>query len=164
MAEDVSSSHLRQLYNICISGGEAQLPKAVFVSESGNLYKKKNDEKTTGFSVSIVPADIDEFLKFQKINNLFLKNYIDCDKIVGKLVSRTRHSGDSIKLKNKNGTKLLTKLYNEYRIPVKQRDTLPVIADDQGVIWIYKIGVADRVAADIGSKNILKVNVFEGEE
>lgn len=164
MADDVSSSHLRQLYNICISGGEAQLPRAVFISEFGNLYKKSENEENIAFRVEIVSAESEEFLKFQKINNLLLKNYIDYDKIVGKLVSRTRISGDSIKLKNKNGTKLLTKLYNEYRIPAKIRDTLPVIADDDGVIWIYKIGVADRVAADIGSKNILKINVFEGEE
>ena len=159
---EITNTHLKQVYHICLSGGEAQLHKCAFLAESGRLYKKENSLKEKKFSVEILPAEKGKFINLQKINNLLLKNYIDCDKIVGKLVVRTRKSGDSIKLKNKNGTKTLTKLYNEYKIPAELREVLPVLCDDNGVVWIYKIGVADRVAADTNSKNILKINVFEG--
>ncbi|MBE6732487.1 MAG: tRNA lysidine(34) synthetase TilS [Ruminococcaceae bacterium] len=158
---DVSSSHLNLLYNVALSGGEAQLPKAVFESESGKLHLK-SERNSKSFSVEMVEVQKSEIEDFEKINNLLLKNYIDCDKIKGKLVCRTRESGDSIKLKNKNGTKPLTKVYNEYRIPASIRDTLPVIADDCGVVWIYKVGVAERAATDSNSTNILKIKVYEG--
>ena len=163
-AVEVSNTHLKQVYHICLNGGEAQLHKCNFFSENGKLYKKENSSHEKTFLVEILPADLEEFSNMQKINNLLLKNYIDYDKIVGKLVVRTRQSGDTVKLKNKNGTKPLTKLYNEYHIEKELRGKLPVVADDNGVVFIYKIGVAERASADDNSKNILKVNVFEGEE
>ena len=84
---------------------------------------------------------------------------MDCDKIVGSLVLRQRISGDTIRLKNKNCTKTLKKLFCEYKIPLDERENLPVLADDNGVVWIYKIGVAERVAADESSNNIYLITV-----
>ena len=72
---------------------------------------------------------------------------------------RERKTGDTIRLKNKNCTKTLKKLYCEYKIPLCERDTWPVLADDEGVVWIYKIGVAERTAVDCASKNIYKIDV-----
>ena len=89
--------------------------------------------------------------------SLLLKNAIDCDKIVGKYTVRTRCTGDSIRLKNRGCTKNLTKLYNECNIPVDERDVIPVIADEKGVIWIYGIGVAHRCAISDKSKKILMI-------
>ena len=37
-----------------------------------------------------------------------------------------------------------------------------MISDDCGVVWIHKIGVADRCATDENSVNILKINVVGG--
>lgn len=155
---DISAKHYSQLYNICISGGEISLPKITLISEFSVLRVKQ--ESISDFKVEFLNATSEEFINSKKINNLLLKNYIDCDKIVGKLVLRTRNSGDTIRLKNKNGTKPLTKLYNEYKIPLEMRDNLPVVSDDEGIVWIYKIGVAERVAADEQSENIIKINVI----
>ena len=74
---------------------------------------------------------------------------------------RTRNTGDSIRLKNRGCTKPLTKLYNECRIPESLRSTLPIIADDKGVVWIYGIGVAHRAAVTNLSKHIIKIDVRE---
>ena len=156
---EFSSKHLDQLYNICVRGGEISLPKVTFISESGRLHIKTDTLSDREYKVEVLPIEKSEFLNSKKINNLLLKNYLDCDRIVGKLEIRTKLSGDTIKLKNKNGTKTLTKLYNEYRIPLTERNTLPVLCDDKGVVWVYKIGVAERCAADENSKNILKISI-----
>lgn len=156
---EFSSRHLEQLYNICVRGGEISLPKLTFISESGRLHIKTDALSDREYKVEVLPIEKSEFLNSKKINNLLLKNYLDCDRIVGKLEIRTKLSGDTIKLKNKNGTKTLTKLYNEYRIPLTERNTLPVLCDDKGVVWVYKIGVAERCAADENSKNILKISI-----
>ena len=101
----------------------------------------------------------DLFKNNKKVHNLFLKNILDCDKIVGKLVLHSRNSGDIIRLKNKNCTKTLKKLFCEYKIPTEERLVWPVLYDDNGVVWVHKIGVAERCAADENSKIIYQINV-----
>ena len=97
----------------------------------------------------------------QKANNLFANNQLDCDKIVGKLVVRTRCEGDSIRLNKRGCTKTLKKLFTENKISNAIRGKLPVIADDKGVVWVYGIGVAGRCAVNENTKMIYKINVTE---
>jgi tRNA(Ile)-lysidine synthase len=95
-----------------------------------------------------------------KVSNGFLYNYVDCDKIKGKLFLRTRFEGDRVKLFKRNVSKTLKKLFCEYNIPVEKRNTLPVLCDDEGIVWIYGIGTVARCCADNKSSNIIYV---EGE-
>ena len=101
------------------------------------------------------------FTNGEKINNLLLNNAIDCDKIVGKLVLRTRLSGDSIRLRNRGCTKTLTRLMSENKVPVALREKIPVISDDNGVIWVYGIGVAQRCAVTKNSVEIMIINALQ---
>ena len=95
----------------------------------------------------------------EKINNLFLKNAIDCDTIVGALTVRNRLASDEIKLRGRNCTKSLKKLFNELKIPVELREQIPVVCDDDGLVWIYGIDVAERVALDENSIKAIRFTV-----
>ena len=90
---------------------------------------------------------------------MFSNNIIDCDKIVGELVVRTRLEGDKIRLKNRGITKSLKKLFTECKTPLDIRNTLPVIADDEGVVWVYSIGVCQRCAVTDNTKNAYIIDV-----
>ena len=92
---------------------------------------------------------------------MLLKNSLDCDKIIGKSVTRTRLPGDTIRLAGRGCTKSLKKLMNELSIPPELRDSLPVIADETGVIWIYGIGVAQRCAVTKNSAEVLIIKAFK---
>jgi tRNA(Ile)-lysidine synthetase-like protein len=63
-----------------------------------------------------------------------------------------------LRLSHKNGTKTLKKLYTEYSIPLNDRENLPVIADDEGVVWVCGIGVAERCVVTKDTKNIIKID------
>lgn len=159
---DVDSFHINAIYDICMSGGKTSLPqKKIAVARDGVLAITDSDAKLKNaeFSVDIIRTENDLFKKNQKVHNLFLKNILDCDKIVGRLVLRTKQTGDSVRLKNKNGTKTLKKLFCEYKIPHEERPNLPVLCDDQGIVWIHKIGVAERCAADDKSISVYKITV-----
>ena len=97
----------------------------------------------------------------QKINNLLLDNLIDCDTINGNLVLRSRKEGDKIKLSKRNVTKTLKKLFIESGVPEEKRSLIPVIADENGVVWVFGFGVNKNNAKTKESKNILSVNVSE---
>lgn len=156
--------HIKALLYIAENGGKTNLPCG-FTAECKNgrftVYKGDSNAEKTVFDVKMTETDAENFKNTQNVNSLLLKNAIDCDRIIGKLVLRTRMSGDSIRLKNRGCTKTLKKLYGENRIPEALRDTLPVIADDNGVVWIHGIGVAHRAAVVENSKRILKIDVRE---
>ncbi len=156
--------HINQIYDICLSGGKISLPNNMSaISKNGVLIFKSAQKaaENISYTVDIQKTDNDLFENCQKVHSLLLKNILDCDKIVGKLVKRTRVSGDTIRLKNKNCTKTLKKLFCEYKIPVEKRAAWPILADDKGVVWIYKIGVADRCAATENSIKIFKIDIKE---
>ena len=71
----------------------------------------------------------------------------------GQIVVRSRQAGDSIRLAG--GTKSLKKLFIDRKIPASQREMIPVIADDQGVLGLYGIGPnLDRIVTDGTGVNI----------
>ncbi len=164
----LSSVHIRDIMSLISKGGSVNIPKG-FIAEKqdGKLILKRNSDikqNNTRYLVDITETK-ENFLNLsQNVNNLLLKNSIDCDKIIGKSVLRTRQAGDSIRLKNRGCTKSLHKLYNECKIPKDERESLPVLADDKGVIWIYGIGVAHRCAVDKNTRRILIINTKKTEK
>lgn len=56
----------------------------------------------------------------------------------GKITVRSRQAGDTIRLNG--GTKSLKKLFADRKIPAGQRQSIPVIADDMGVLAVWGIG------------------------
>ena len=84
-----------------------------------------------------------------------MDNLIDCDKIEGNVFLRTRQEGDKITLPVRNVTKTLKKLFSEMNIPVEKRDLIPVLSDENGVLWVYSVGVDARCHVDANSSNII---------
>ena len=88
-----------------------------------------------GYRITVLPAQ--EIVNSQNV-------FTVCP--VGKMVARSRCSGDAIKLSG--GTKSVKKLFIDRKIPVTQRLQIPVIADDAGLLGVYGIGVHQTRAAD----------------
>lgn len=157
--------HILEIYRICNEGGRTGLPLGYSAEVKENkLFITNNCEKISAnfkFDVRTERRINDLFTNGEKINNLLLKNSLDCDKIIGKLVSRTRLPGDSLRLAGRGCTKSLKKLMNELSVPKELRDSLPVIADEAGVIWIYGIGVAQRCAVTKNSAEVMIIKAFK---
>lgn len=159
---DVDAFHINEIFNICINGGKTSISKNRYALVKNGILKitdAENSNVNIEYNVKIDDISDNLFKNCKNVYNLLLKNILDCDKIVGELTVRHRIAGDKIRLKNKNCTKTLKKLFCEYKIPVEERDLWPVISDDLGLVWVYKIGVADRCAADANSVRVCKINV-----
>lgn len=163
---DLGAVHIDSMYDNCVlKGTKTSLPKDFCaVVRKGKLYIEKDSSKIefTEIDVEICKKNDFSFEKPQKVNNLLLNNLLDCDKIVGKLVKRTRQAGDSIRLRGRGCTKTLNKLFSENAVPVGMRDKLPILADDKGVVWVYSFGASERCSVSKTSKNVLEV--FEKKE
>ncbi len=161
---DFEAVHIRLIMQICEDGGAVSLPNGFTASAANGILKIKKAEEApikTKFSVKLTEQDSEFTENVNKIHKLFLNNTLDCDKIVGKSVVRTRQEGDSIRLYGRGCTKTLKKLFIEYKIPTCDRDTIPIVADDLGVVWVYGIGVSERCAVDSATKRIIKIEAFK---
>ena len=158
--------HITEMYECCLGKGKRSLPgeRCAVLKNQRLCIESAEKEVLTEFSVSISEKTADYLSENRKIHNLLLKNSIDCDKIVGKLALRTRETGDRVFIKGRGGTKTLKKLYNEYKIPLCERENLPVLADEKGIVWIGKIGVAGRCAVDNETQRIFVVDIKAKKE
>lgn len=83
------------------------------------------------------------------------KNVLDYDAVVGKCVLRNRRTGDRIRLAGSSCTKTLKKLFNEKHL--ENRHSLMILADDEGILWVEKLGCADRAKITEKTEKILLI-------
>lgn len=131
------------------------------VSAAGEIRLADFSKKTDDFAFKVTKKTISvkEFLNKCEFNNKKFDFCCDCDKIVGNVVVRSRLAGDKIAPARRNCSKSLKKFFNELHIPSEERLRIPVIADNCGVIGIGGFTVAERVAVDSSTVNVLTLNI-----
>lgn len=170
--KNIDSKKIDVLYNLLFNNGRVQLFGDLFAEVVKNQFRfyyetSKMDSSNNIIKVDSIPFFYEnEFFKTEiskytnnskKINKLLLDNLVDCDKIVGKIYLRTRREGDKFTFYQRKITKSLKKLFNEINIPVEKRYYLPVLCDDEGIIWIHSVGTDARCRVDTNSSNIIYI-------
>jgi len=112
-----------------------------------------------GLKITCKSEIYDNNMNKSEINTSFTTFIFKSIDICGKISVRSRSEGDFIKLKGQSGTKTIKKLFIEKRIPVRKRNLIPLICDDEGVLGIYKVGVGSRAAPKAG--DTCTVIIFE---
>lgn len=154
-------THLEEFVRIIRAGqGSYELSKGYRAVANGKFFVLEKP-LNKNFSATFEVVYVENINNYLKINNLLLKNVIDYDKICGEFSVRTRKEKDKMRLFGRGITKSLRRLQQEKRIPDYLRDELPLAADEEGVFWAHKIGIAERVAADSKTKNLLIFSVSE---
>ena len=80
----------------------------------------------------------------------------------GALILRSRQTGDRLRLPG--GSKSLKKLFIDRKIPASQRDAIPVLCDDTGLLGVYSIGVNLDRAADSLPAVTVRFEIIQGEK
>jgi len=84
-------------------------------------------------------------------------------EICGNISVSPRREGDKIKIPSRGVTKSLKKLFSEVHIAPSERDRIPVIRDEKGVLAVYGFGQDCRAAAECGEAS-LKIKIEKCEE
>lgn len=115
-------------------------------------FNLKEDNLPSG-KFLLVSSKKSEELK--KVNNLFSKFSLDCDKIVGNITVRSRKDGDKYRPVFRNVTKSIRKLMCEEKPEFKQKRNFFVLEDEEGIIFTNLFGIDERVKVTDKSDNIL---------
>lgn len=145
-----------------VRAGRLEFPKkSVDVYESLELREGLNK-----IGDKLVLATFTQNLETNSSQNILkedYKYYIDCDKIHGKLILRSRKEGDKISLAGRGCTKTLKKLFNEKAILPEARNAIVVAADESGVVAVEGIGVDSYKLADKNTERILILSFLSEE-
>ena len=85
--------------------------------------------------------------------------FIDGDRLSGEISVRTRRAGDKIMPKGLNGTKKVKDIFIDRKIPAKQRDSVPLVCDERGIIWIAGVQQDSYYILNKDSKNIIYLSL-----
>ena len=130
------------------SAGSAPVPEAVTLEPGENRY--------AGFTVRLR-----EGIAHGGIHKSFTTFLFKKESVCGTITVRPRRPGDFIRLRDRGVTKSLKKLYNEAHVPRSLRDTVPVAADEAGVLAVWSLGADERGAPEPGDP--VWIIEFEGE-
>ena len=134
--------------------------------------KKETNNKDFLYKLNIEePIDVDEFgyeikaivLPFEKVNinkkDRFVK-YFDYDKIKGGLYIRNRKDGDRFIPYGMEGSKKIKDYFIDEKIPKGERDRIPLVTDDENILWIVGYRSSDLYKITDNTKNILMVSAI----
>jgi len=139
------AAHIRQLDALVFSenpSARADFPGGITIGRNYGILESVPEPKSPALDFICCPA-----VEIINTPDVFTVNP------VGKVFIRSRQSGDTIRLPG--GTKSIKKLFIDRKIPAAQRDQIPILCDDAGIIGIPGIGVnRDRAAKALPATRI----------
>ena len=167
---DYEMRHIRMICDNTDNDFSVTLPTGVVVCcNKSVIYVQPADvKKSEVFSVVIDKQKENQIEIFNKKFNIYPSDSVpsencvavlDFDKIGGELCFRSRVSGDEIFLKKRGCTKTLKKLFSELKIPVDEREKIPVLALGNTVVWIAVENTQTRYFASPKTKKYLIIKM-----
>ena len=155
--KEPSAEHIRLLDSLVYSqnpSAKADFPVGITISRQYDRLVRISDE----YYITETKLSVGECISIPA-HNLLIRSWLTDDKKLkencftvypkGQMVIRSRKPGDTIKLLG--GTKTLKELFIDKKIPAHQRQGIPVIADDVGVLGVWGIGANLERTAGTGA-------------
>jgi len=86
--------------------------------------------------------------------------YLDLERIDGPLVLRSPRPGDRIQPLGMKGTRKLSRLLIDEKVPRDRRSRIPVLADDLSVLWVPGLRLSERARVTGGTRRVLKAEII----
>lgn len=165
MSKPPESRHIELVDKaVCSSGGKIELGKDLYISVNSDIITLQANSK----SDAVFFADETSKGQYRTAVGVFsaeiivepetlLPDDIDLDKISGGWQFTQKREGDCFYSKKRGNTKTLKKLFNELKIPVEQRNLIPVLRSGDSVVWVFGVGTDGRFSADKGTRKILRI-------
>lgn len=138
--KEPESVHIRQAEALVFSdnpSAEAHFPGGITLGRNYSTLELRIKPEATAFR--ICRSDAEDIVNTRDTFTV---------SAVGEIFIRSRQAGDIIRLPG--GTKSVKKLFIDRKIPASQRDQIPIICDDLGILAIGGIGVnLDRAAQSL---------------
>ncbi len=110
--------------------------------------------------VIVTEIDVAAVKKLVDVNRCI--EYIDAEKITGRLKVRNFKVGDRFRPLNMKGEKKVADFFTDLKMPLHLRGEIPFLVCDTGIIWIIGYQIDDRYKVSEKTSRILKLQIVEG--
>ena len=156
LGAELSADHAAAVFGLLESGPSAllRLPEGTVRREYGLLLRGEPD--AAAFPDTALPEDgavllapapyivrCSRGMAPEEIQRSFNTFTFSCDKMCGTLLVTPRREGDRITLAGRAGERRLKKLFSDAKIPLAERDRVPVIRCGGRVLAVYGFGQAE---------------------
>lgn len=86
--------------------------------------------------------------------------FFQCENICGNITVSARRPGDKYRPAGRGCEKTLKRLFLEKGVPRWERQTVPVLRDEAGVLAVYGMGQGERARALPGDTDVLKIEIL----
>lgn len=115
--------------------------------------KGKKKIREIGWEFDLRPSKLEE----QIFPEDPLKEYVDLNKFEGQLKVRNRREGDRFTPLGMKGTKKLKDFFIDENVPYHQRDSIPIVCDQQGIIWVVGFRLEEKYKIDEDTEEVLEI-------
>lgn len=113
-----------------------------------------NELDSIGYDIGINVLDISQINLREKREN---RRYFDFDMVKGKLFVRNRRNGDRFVPFGMEGRKKLKDYFIDEKISRDVRDNIPLIVDEENILWVIGYRTSDLYRVTKNTKNVLVI-------
>ncbi|MBQ7564375.1 MAG: tRNA lysidine(34) synthetase TilS [Lachnospiraceae bacterium] len=185
--KDLTATHIEDILGLCEkqSGRRIVLPKGVIALRAGERLKlgRFQERETPRELLLKLSGDTsfdERFLltcktfDYDASEGIPQKTYtkwFDYDKIIAsarlrgdpELCVRTRRGGDRIAVDKRLSEQTLKKYFTNEKIPVDERDGIPLIALGNDIVWVIGYRISERYKLDSDTKRVLEIRAVPEE-
>lgn len=167
--KNISESHIRSVMALLGPGnhGRTDLPGGFFAVRGYERLEIKavdGEEKSRGEQGEGVSYATRMFpwKKGMEIPKTLYTKWFDYDKIKNRLIFRRRQKGDYFQIAG-GKTKTVRRYFIDEKIPESQRDSVPLFADGNHILWIVGHRISEYYKVTDETKNVIEITVDKGE-
>lgn len=86
---------------------------------------------------------------------------IDADVVKGPLKVRYRRDGDVFNPLGMQGRKKIKSFFIDEKVPKQKRDEIPLVCDEENIIWVYEMRISDLYKITEYTKNVMVMSFTE---
>ena len=171
--QDVEFPHIKSVIELARknkTGSKVSLSRNLYARmEYGSLIIGfKGREPDVSFDINFDVEDVNRLPNGDYLECRYVEKYdafnrdafcecFDADKLPRRIKLRTRHDGDIIRPLRSSGKKKLKDYFIDKKLPLKERNGTPLLADGSNLIWVVGHVISDDYCVDINTKRIVQI-------